>query len=108
MRCVGVRPEHILNSLEGDRKSRTLQLWMPGFYYRAVELIPLFIVPRLALAHLETPERAKAFLNKTHKAVPQATWIAAGLLEQEATAHPEKTAEQRHKEFEGDRDSARG
>jgi len=70
---------------------------------RAVEVIPLSVELWLALARLETPERAKAVLNKARKAVPTSheIWIAAGrLLEQEATAHPEKTQEQRTKELE--------
>jgi pre-mRNA-processing factor 6 len=70
---------------------------------RAVEVIPLSVELWLALARLETPERAKAVLNKARKAVPTSheIWIAAGrLLEQEATVHSDKTAEQRNKELE--------
>lgn len=68
---------------------------------RAVEVIPLSVELWLALARLETPERAKAVLNKARKAVPTSheIWIAAGrLLEQEAGG-PSKTAEQREKEL---------
>jgi pre-mRNA-processing factor 6 len=68
---------------------------------RAVELIPLAIDLWLALARVETPERAKAVLNKAHKAVPTSheIWIAAGrLMEQEAIS-PAKTPEQRDKEL---------
>jgi pre-mRNA-processing factor 6 len=60
----------------------------------------------LALARLETPERAKAVLNKARKAVPTSheIWIAAGrLLEQEATSSAgptPKSEEQKAKELE--------
>jgi pre-mRNA-processing factor 6 len=56
----------------------------------------------LALARLETPDRAKAVLNKARKAVPTSheIWIAAGrLLEQEITAETNKTDEEREIEF---------
>lgn len=56
---------------------------------RAVEVIPLSVELWLALARLETPDKAKAVLNKARKAVPTSheIWIAAGrLLEQEAYA----------------------
>ncbi|KAF5360482.1 hypothetical protein D9756_005026 [Leucocoprinus leucothites] len=73
---------------------------------RAVEVIPMSVELWLALARLETPERAKAVLNKARKAVPTSheIWIAAGrLLEQEATS-PEssanKTEEQKTKELD--------
>ena len=55
------------------------------------------------MARLETPERAKAVLNKARKAVPTSheIWIAAGrLLEQEAASNPDKPAEQRNKELD--------
>ena len=70
---------------------------------RAVEVIPLSVELWLALARLETPERAKAVLNKARKAVPTSheIWIAAGrLLEQEANAYPDKNPEQRSSELE--------
>ena len=70
---------------------------------RAVEVIPLSVELWLALARLETPERAKAVLNKARKAVPTSheIWIAAGrLLEQEATSHPEKSVDERNKELQ--------
>lgn len=70
---------------------------------RAVEVIPLSVELWLALARLETPERAKAVLNKARKSVPTSheIWIAAGrLLEQVATADPEKSSETRNKELE--------
>lgn len=69
---------------------------------RAVEVIPLSVELWLALARLETPERAKAVLNKARKAIPTSheIWIAAGrLLEQEAS-DPNKSEEQRQKESE--------
>lgn len=78
---------------------------------RAVEVIPMSVELWLALARLETPERAKAVLNKARKAVPTSheIWIAAArLLEQEATAPTAtgepKSQEQVNKDFEiGDR-----
>lgn len=68
---------------------------------RAVEVIPQSVELWLALARLETPDKAKAVLNKARKAVPTSheIWIAAGrLLEQEAYA-TEKAQEQRDKEL---------
>ena len=69
-----------------------------------MEVIPLSVELWLALARLETPERAEAVLNKAHNAVPTSheIWIAAGrLMEQGATAHPEKPLEERNKALEG-------
>ncbi|CCM03564.1 uncharacterized protein FIBRA_05700 [Fibroporia radiculosa] len=69
---------------------------------RAVEVIPLSVELWLALARLETPDKAKAVLNKARKAVPTSheIWIAAGrLLEQEAYV-PGKNEEQRTKELD--------
>jgi pre-mRNA-processing factor 6 len=69
---------------------------------RAVEVIPLSVELWLALARLESPERAKAVLNKARKAVPTSheIWIAAGrLLEQEATVEGKSDAD-RNKELE--------
>ncbi|KAI0927016.1 hypothetical protein AcW1_007622 [Taiwanofungus camphoratus] len=69
---------------------------------RAVEVIPLSVELWLALARLETPDKAKAVLNKARKAVPTSheIWIAAGrLLEQEAYVS-EQPEEQRSKQLE--------
>lgn len=69
---------------------------------RAVEVIPLSVELWLALARLETPEKAKAVLNKARKAIPTSheIWIAAGrLLEQESHAEG-KTEAQSTKELE--------
>ena len=69
---------------------------------RAVEVIPLSVELWLALARLETPERAKAVLNKARKAIPTShdIWIAAGrLLEQEAYASADTTQEQKDKQL---------
>jgi pre-mRNA-processing factor 6 len=66
-------------------------------------VIPLSVELWLALARLETPERAKAVLNKARKSVPTSheIWIAAGrLLEQGAMADPDKPAEIRNNELE--------
>ncbi len=63
---------------------------------RAVEVIPLSVELWLALARLETPDKAKSVLNKARKAVPTSheIWIAAGhLLEQEASL-PSKSSAQ--------------
>ncbi|KAJ8094354.1 U4/U6 x U5 tri-snRNP complex subunit Prp1 [Marasmius tenuissimus] len=67
---------------------------------RAVEVIPLSVELWLALAQLETLEKAKAVLNKARKAIPTSheIWIAAGrLLEQEATAVEGKSEEEKQK-----------
>ncbi len=69
---------------------------------RAVEVIPLSVDLWLALARLETPDKAKAVLNKARKSVPTSheIWIAAGrFLEQEAVV-PSKSPEQTAKELE--------
>jgi pre-mRNA-processing factor 6 len=69
---------------------------------RAVEVIPLSVELWLALARLETPERAKAVLNKARKAIPTShdIWIAAGrLLEQEAYSNPDSTLDHREKQL---------
>ncbi|KAI5119400.1 hypothetical protein M0805_005943 [Coniferiporia weirii] len=63
---------------------------------RAVEVIPLSVELWLALARLETPEKAKAVLNKARKAIPTSheIWIAAGrLLEQESHTEGKSEAE---------------
>jgi pre-mRNA-processing factor 6 len=68
-----------------------------------VEVIPLSVELWLALARLETPERAKAVLNKARKSIPTSheIWIAAGrLLEQGAMGDPDKSTESRNKELE--------
>jgi len=67
-----------------------------------VEVIPLSVELWLALARLETPDRAKAVLNKARKSIPTSheIWIAAGrLLEQEAV-NESKSEEERKKEYE--------
>jgi len=99
--------EHIPNSVRLWKETVNLESSATDariLLSRAVEVIPLSVELWLALARLETPERAKAVLNKARKAVPTSheIWIAAGrLLEQEATAYPEKKVEQRNKELEG-------
>ena len=65
-------------------------------------MIPLSVELWLALARLETPEKAKGVLNKARKAVPTSheIWIAAGrLIEQEAYA-AELSEEKRTEELE--------
>lgn len=56
----------------------------------------------MALARLETPEKAKAVLNKARKAIPTSheIWIAAGrLLEQIALADMTKSEEEKELEL---------
>lgn len=97
--------EHIPNSVRLWKETVNLESSATDariLLSRAVEVIPLSVELWLALARLETPDRAKAVINKARKAVPTSheIWIAAGrLLEQEATVHPEKTAEEREKEL---------
>ncbi|KAF8502633.1 hypothetical protein F5888DRAFT_1867493 [Russula emetica] len=69
---------------------------------RAIEVIPLSVELWLALACLETLEKANGVLNKVRKAVPTShdIWIAAGrLIEQEAYA-AELSEEKRAEELE--------
>ncbi|KAL4073169.1 PRP1 splicing factor, N-terminal-domain-containing protein [Scleroderma yunnanense] len=98
--------EHIPNSVRLWKETVNLETSPADariLLSRAVEVIPLSVELWLALARLEAPDRAKAVLNKARKAVPTSheIWIAAGrLLEQEATADPDKLAETRKKELE--------
>ncbi|TFK38187.1 PRP1 splicing factor, N-terminal-domain-containing protein [Crucibulum laeve] len=98
--------EHIPNSVRLWKETVNLESSATDariILARAVEVIPLSVELWLALARLETPDRAKAVLNKARKAIPTSheIWIAAGrLLEQEASSHPEKTPEQVAKELE--------
>lgn len=97
--------EHIPNSVRLWKETVNLESSATDariLLSRAVEVIPLSVELWLALARLETPERAKAVLNKARKAVPTSheIWIAAGrLLEQEASVLG-KSDEQRNKELE--------
>lgn len=52
---------------------------------KATELIPLSVELWLALARLETPEKAQTVLNKARKACPTSyeIWIAAGRLQEQ-------------------------
>ena len=83
--------EHIPNSVRLWKETVNLESSATDariLLSRAVEVIPLSVELWLALARLETPDRAKAVLNKARKAVPTSheIWIAAGrLLEQEAS-----------------------
>ena len=82
--------EHIPNSVRLWKETVNLESSITDarvLLSRAVEVIPLSVELWLALARLETPEKAKSVLNKARKAVPTSheIWIAAGrLLEQEA------------------------
>lgn len=69
---------------------------------RAVEVIPLSVELWLALARLETPDKAKAVLNKARKAIPTSheIWIAAGRLLEQETMADGKTETQRNKELD--------
>ena len=56
-------------------------------FFRAIEVIPIFVELWLALACLEMPKNTKVVLNKVHKVVLtlHEIWITAGqLIEQEA------------------------
>ena len=52
---------------------------------KATDIIPLSIELWLALARLETPEKAQAVLNKARKAVPSSyeIWVAAARLQEQ-------------------------
>ncbi|KAK0440011.1 PRP1 splicing factor, N-terminal-domain-containing protein [Desarmillaria tabescens] len=81
--------EHIPNSVRLWKETVNLETSATD------ALIPLSVELWLALARIETPDKAKAVLNKARKAVPTSheIWIAAGrLLEQEAGKNedPEK------------------
>ena len=97
--------EHIPNSVRLWKETVNLESSASDariLLSRAVEVIPLSVELWLALARLETPDKAKVVLNKARKAVPTSheIWIAAGrLLEQEAQA-PGKTDEVRNKELD--------
>lgn len=97
--------EHIPNSVRLWKETVNLEASAADartLLSRAVEVIPLSVELWLALARLETPDKAKAVLNKARKAIPTSheIWIAAGrLLEQQAYA-TEKPDEQRNKELE--------
>ncbi|EDR12279.1 uncharacterized protein LACBIDRAFT_323426 [Laccaria bicolor S238N-H82] len=98
--------EHIPNSVRLWKETVNLESSATDariLLSRAVEVIPLSVELWLALARLETPERAKGVLNKARKAVPTSheIWIAAGrLLEQEAATGASKTPEQKAKALE--------
>ena len=98
--------EHIPNSVRLWKETVNLESSATDariLLSRAVEVIPLSVELWLALARLETPERAKGVLNKARKAVPTSheIWIAAGrLLEQEAATDTSKTPEQKAKALE--------
>jgi pre-mRNA-processing factor 6 len=64
-------------------------------------VIPLAVDLWLALARVETPERARAVLNKAHKAIPTSheIWIAGGRLREGEAMSPAKTPEQRNEEL---------
>ncbi|KAA1474753.1 hypothetical protein DENSPDRAFT_804612 [Dentipellis sp. KUC8613] len=91
--------EHIPNSVRLWKETVNLEDSITDariLLARAVEVLPLSVELWLALARLETPERAKAVLNKARKAVPTShdIWIAAGrLLEQEAYAEGKSDAD---------------
>ncbi|KAJ3905092.1 PRP1 splicing factor, N-terminal-domain-containing protein [Lentinula edodes] len=83
--------EHIPNSVRLWKETVNLESSASDarvLLSRAVEVIPLSVELWLALAQLETLDKAKAVLNKARKAIPTSheIWIAAGrLLEQEAS-----------------------
>ena len=65
-------------------------------------MIPLSVELWLALARLETLERAKAVLNKARKFVPTSheIWIAAGRLLEQGAMDPEKPTKTRNEELQ--------
>ncbi len=82
--------EHIPNSVALWKKAVNLETSITDarvLLARAVEVIPQSVDLWLALARMETPEKARTVLNSARKAIPtsQEIWVAAGrLLEQEA------------------------
>ncbi|KDQ51251.1 hypothetical protein JAAARDRAFT_140512 [Jaapia argillacea MUCL 33604] len=98
--------EHIPNSVRLWKETVNLESSVVDariLLSRAVEVIPTSVELWLALARLETPERAKAVLNKARKAMPTSheIWIAAGrLLEQDAYSDPDKPEADRNKLLE--------
>ena len=97
--------EHIPNSVRLWKETVNLESSAADartLLSRAVEVIPLSVELWLALARLETLDKAKAVLNKAHKAIPTSheIWIAAGRqLEQEAYA-ADMPDEQRNKQLD--------
>lgn len=96
--------EHISNSVQLWKETVNIESSAVDgriLLSRAVKVIPQSVELGLALARLETPDKAKAVLNKTGKAILTSyeIWVAAGgLLEQEPYV-TEKTQEQRDKEL---------
>ncbi|KAI0249128.1 PRP1 splicing factor, N-terminal-domain-containing protein [Lactifluus subvellereus] len=85
--------------LEHDTKAKKPVLRRALEHIPNSVLIPLSVELWLALTHLETPENAKAVLNKACKAVPTSheIWIAAGrLIEQEASVQRSSSVLTRH------------
>ena len=103
--CLRKSPalEHIPNSVRLWKETVNLEtspIDARILLSRAVEVIPLSVELWLALARLETPDKAKSVLNKARKAVPTSheIWIAAGrLLEQEAFLPSRSPAQQAKK-----------
>lgn len=98
--------EHIPNSVRLWKETVNLESSASDariLLSRAVEVIPQSVELWLALARLETPEKARSVINTARKTIPTSheIWIAAGrLLEQEAyNPAKEKTPEQREKEL---------
>jgi pre-mRNA-processing factor 6 len=91
--------EHIPNSVTLWKQTISLETSPADaliLLSRAVEVLPHSIELWLALARLETPDKAKKVLNKARKAVPTSheIWIAAGrLIEQEALRNAESGAD---------------
>ena len=99
-------PEHIPNSVCLRKETVNLESSASDariLLARAVEVIPLSVELWLALARLESTDKAKAVLNKARKAVPTSheIWIAAArLLEQEASSTSgEKSEEDKAKAY---------
>lgn len=69
---------------------------------RAVEVLPHSVELWLALARLETPDKAKKVLNKARKAVPTSheIWIAAARLIEQDALSGDKSEPDRKKELD--------
>ena len=81
----GLALEHIPNSVHLWKETVNLETSPVDAHMllsRAVEVIPFSVELWLALARLETPDKAKSILNKARKAIPTSheIWIAAGQL----------------------------
>jgi pre-mRNA-processing factor 6 len=97
--------EHIPNSVRLWKETISLEASPSDaliLLSRAVEVLPHSVELWLALARLETPDRARKVLNKARKAVPTSheIWIAAGRLLEQGALSPDKNPAEREKELD--------